>query len=156
MHVLYPGSFDPPTLGHRAIVERASQLFSRVTVVVSHNPSKEGWLPSEVRCELLRHMTEEMEGVEVVVDGGLVVDAAERHGVDAILKGLRSEADFNNEQVMARANAVIGKGLQTLFLMAEGDLQGVSSSLVRQIHNMGGDVSPFVPDCVYQGLLNRA
>ena len=155
MKVIYPGSFDPPTLGHLAVVQRASVLFDHVTVVVANNPDKRYWLSDQERIDLFSALVFSLKNVEVVADGGLVAALATRLGAQAIVKGLRSEADFRSEQVMAEANAVLGHGLESIFMMARGNLQGVSSSLVRQIHQLGGDVSPFVPEIVSDWLKSR-
>jgi len=152
MHVVYPGSFDPPTLGHLSIVNRAKSLFGRVTVMIGVNPFKKSWLEVEDRYALLVEMFKNEENVDVVCESGLVAEAVKKLGADAIIKGIRSETDLRSEQVMAEANSILGKGLETLFLTSKGELQGVSSSLVRQIFQLGGDVSPFVPASVYEWL----
>jgi pantetheine-phosphate adenylyltransferase len=95
------------------------------------------------------------DNVEVICDSGLIAEAVKKIDADAIIKGIRSETDLRSEQVMAEANATLGKGLETLFLTSKGELQGVSSSLVRQIYQLGGDVSPFVPEIVHQWLKNK-
>ena len=155
MKVIYPGSFDPPTLGHVAIVARASSMFTEVVVVVANNPDKSYWLRDEERLQLMRDSLAEFPNVQVVCYGGLLVDLAKTLGAQAIVKGLRSEGDFRGEQTMAEANAILGHGLETLFLMSRGDLQGLSSSLVRQVHRLGGDVRAFVPKVVFDELMNR-
>ncbi len=148
MHVIYPGSFDPPTHGHMAVVERGSRLFDRLTIVVANNPDKKYCLGDDDRLRLLESLVLPYDNVKVVAHGGLVVELAKKIGADAILKGLRAESDYRMEQVMEEVNSVLGHGLETIFLMARGDLQGVSSSLVRQIHGLGGDISHFVPQLV--------
>lgn len=155
MHVVYPGSFDPPTLGHVSIVRRAASLFDKVTVMVGVNPLKKPWLSAEARQELLRTCFADEPKVDVICESGLIATAVKDLGAHAIIKGIRSEADLRSEQVMAEANSTLGDGLETLFLMSKGELQGVSSSLVRQIDHMGGDVSPFVPECVFEWLKQK-
>lgn len=155
MHVLYPGSFDPPTAGHLSVVEKAHDLFGEVTVVVAVNPHKKPWISVEERVDLFKAMTTHLDGLKVIAWEGLIAHLAKEIGAKAILKGLRSEGDFRQEQVMAEANSRIGDGLPTLFLVAEGCLQGVSSSLVRQVHQLGGDISPFVPPIIVDKLKDR-
>jgi len=155
MHVVYPGSFDPPTLGHLSIVSRAVSLCDKVTVMVGVNPLKKPWLSAEVRVKLIQECFKDEPKVEVICESGLVADAVRKLGANAIIKGIRSETDLRSEQVMAEANSTLGHGLETLFLMSKGELQGVSSSLVRQIDQLGGDVSPFVPPCVYEWLKQK-
>jgi pantetheine-phosphate adenylyltransferase len=152
MHVIYPGSFDPPTFGHMAVVERAARLFDRVTIVVANNPDKSYWLSENDRLDLFRSLVSRFDNIDVVAHGGLVVELAKKLGAEAIVKGLRSESDYRLEQVMEEVNSVLGHGLETLFLMARGDLQTVSSSLVRQVYQLGGDVSHFVPELVESAL----
>jgi pantetheine-phosphate adenylyltransferase len=155
MKVIYPGSFDPPTLGHVAIVARASSMFSEVVVVVANNPDKSYWLKEEERLEWMKASLAKFPNVRVVSHGGLVIDIVKELGAQAIVKGLRSEGDYRGEQTMAEANAILGHGLETLFLMSRGDHQILSSSLVRQVHELGGDVRPFVPKIVSDELMNR-
>ena len=155
MKVIYPGSFDPPTLGHVAIVARASSMFSEVVVVVANNPDKSYWLKDDERLKLMKACLSDFPNVQVVCHGGLLVGVAKTLGAQAIVKGLRSEGDFRGEHTMAEANAILGQGLETLFLMSRGDLQSLSSSLVRQVHQLGGDVRPFVPEVVFDELMNR-
>jgi pantetheine-phosphate adenylyltransferase len=152
MKVIYPGSFDPPTLGHVSIASRAAELFERVVVVVAHNPHKDHWFSADKRVELFQRSMADFKNVEVICREGLVAEVAVELEASAIVKGLRSEADFRIEHTMAEANAILGRQLETLFLMSKGELQGISSSLVRQIHQLGGDVSPFVPRVVFDEL----
>ncbi|MBF0198884.1 MAG: pantetheine-phosphate adenylyltransferase [Planctomycetes bacterium] len=152
MHVVYPGSFDPLTMGHVSIVERAAQLFDQVSVLISYNPEKASWFSAEERVEQVQTVFAKDSRVKVDLWSGLLVEYAKVHKIDAIVKGVRSAADLSYEQVMAEANHQIGEGLETVVLLAPGALQGVSSSLVRQIHSLGGDVSAFVPPSVLEKL----
>lgn len=154
MHVLYPGSFDPPTLGHRSLIERAAKLFSKVTVVVSVNAQKKDWIDRTHRLELLEEMCSEWKNVRVIIDEGLVVDCAKREKADVLLKGIRSSQDIEHEKMMATVNQKIGKGVETLFMFSVGEFVGISSSLVRQIHQMDGALKSFVPDNVLNYLKN--
>ena len=149
-----PGSFDPVTLGHLDVIGRAAQLFDRLHVLVTHNPAKTALLDVDQRVRLLEDALAEA-GVEgVVVDSwstGLLVDYCRRVGAEAIVKGLRSAADAAYETPMALVNRDLA-GVETLFLVAQPATSHVSSSLVRQVAALGGDVSPYVPPVVAAAL----
>lgn len=153
-----PGSFDPPTLGHLDVIRRAAGLYDTLHVLVVHNPDKEGMLPIEVRVDLLRQSVAEggIEG-EVVVDAwssGLLVDYATRIGAGVLVKGIRSQVDVAYETPMAIVNRHLAH-VETVFLLPDPAHALVSSSLVRQVANLGGDVSPFVPPAVARFLASR-
>lgn len=148
MHVLFPGSFDPPTNGHLRLVERAAGLFDEVTVLVGVNPQKSGWLEQKQRVKLMEEICSKWKHVHIKAGKGLLVEDVRRFKADAILKGLRNGSDFENERMMAEANFYIGKSVETVFLIAGNAEIGVSSSLVRQIFTLGGDISSFVPAVV--------
>jgi pantetheine-phosphate adenylyltransferase len=153
-HVLCPGSFDPPTLGHLDVIRRASRLFDRVTVAVLINPAKSGLFTVDERIALLRKATEAWPAVSVDSFGGLLVDYCERHGVDAILKGIRAAGDADYELPMAHMNAHL-TGVQTLFLPTAPEYSYVSSSLVKEIAHHGGDIAGLVPESVARALAER-
>jgi pantetheine-phosphate adenylyltransferase len=154
-HVLFPGTFDPPTLGHLDLVARAARLFARVTLGVAENASKQALLGVEERLALLRESTAGIDNVAVVRVEGLVVEACRRLGADAILRGLRSGSDFDYEAQMAGTNRVLAPGVDTVFLAASPGVAHVSSTLVRQIASLGGDCSAFVPPPVAAALARR-
>ena len=146
-----PGSFDPVTLGHVDVIGRAARLFDRLHVVVVHNPGKTALLDVEERQRLIRASLDEaaVEG-DVGVDAwssGLLVDYCRRVGAQVLVKGLRSAADTAYETPMAVVNRDLA-GVETLFLVAEPASGHVSSSLVRQVASLGGDVAPYVPRAV--------
>lgn len=150
-----PGSFDPVTLGHLDVIGRAARLFNRLHVVVVHNPGKSALLPVDERVRLLRAAIEE-HGVEgdVVVEewpSGLLVDYCRRVGAEALVKGLRSSTDAAYETPMAVVNRDLA-GVETLFLVAHPATSHVSSSLVRQVASLGGDIRPYVPPVVAAAL----
>jgi pantetheine-phosphate adenylyltransferase len=144
-HVLFPGTFDPPTLGHLDLVERAAALFGRVTVGLAEHASKQPLLGVEERLELLRECTRALPNVAVVRVGGLVVESCRDLGAAAILRGLRSGADTDYEAQMARTNRQLAPEVDTLFLASSPAVAHVSSTLVRQIAALGGDCAAFVP-----------
>ena len=154
-HVLLPGTFDPPTLGHLDLVERAARLFARVTLGVADNSTKQALFGVEERLELLRAATAGIDNVAVVRVQGLVVEACRQLGADAILRGLRSGSDFDYESQMARTNRVLSSRIDTVFLASSPDVAHVSSTLVRQIASLGGDCSALVPPAVAAALARR-
>ncbi|MDA0932955.1 MAG: pantetheine-phosphate adenylyltransferase [Planctomycetota bacterium] len=143
VRALYPGSFDPVTLGHLDLVARARRMFDSVTVAVARNSSKNPVFSVEERIELLRA---ELPGdVEVVGFSELVVEFAAREGYDAILRGLRNIGDFEFEYQMALTNRHLKPDIETVFVMPSHAYSYVSSSLIKDIVRFGGDVSSFVP-----------
>ena len=146
-----PGSFDPPTLGHLDVIRRAAKLYDELHVVVVHNPDKAGMLPAAQRVSLLEQSIGEdgMSG-EIVVRSwsvGLLVDYAQEVGAGVLVKGIRSQVDVAYETPMAVVNRHLA-GIETVFLLPEPSHALVSSSLVRQVAGLGGDVSPYVPPAV--------
>jgi pantetheine-phosphate adenylyltransferase len=146
-----PGSFDPVTLGHLDVVERARNLFDEVHVVVVHNPSKSALLPVARRVELIEESLAEAGIAERVTvtswSVGLLVDYCHEVGANAIVKGIRTEVDVTYETPMAIVNRNLA-GIETVFVLPDPAHSHVSSSLVRQVAALGGDVSPYVPAAV--------
>ena len=150
-----PGSFDPPTLGHLDIIRRAAGLYDELHVLVVHNPDKEGMLPIALRLRLLEQSIDEanIEG-KITVGAwsvGLLVDYAQEVGAGVLIKGIRSQVDVAYETPMAIVNNHLA-GVETVFLLADPANSAVSSSLVRQVAGLGGDVSPYVPPAVVRYL----
>lgn len=154
-HALFPGSFDPPTLGHLDLVRRAQALFGRVTVAVAHNPDKPGLFAPAERVRLFREALEGLSGVEVIEIEGLVVDAARRLVADVLVRGVRSGTDFDYEISMARTNRALLASIDTVLLAPPPEYAHISASLVRQIARLGGDTSSFVPPNVLRALEER-
>ncbi|WP_110588731.1 pantetheine-phosphate adenylyltransferase [Microbacterium suaedae] len=146
-----PGSFDPPTLGHLDIIRRAAGLYDELHVLVVHNPDKEGMLPLALRLRLLEQSIADAELPGKIVVGswsvGLLVDYAEEVGAGVLVKGIRAQQDVSYETPMAVVNNHLA-GVETVFLLADPANSVVSSSLVRQVAGLGGDVSPYVPGAV--------
>ena len=153
--VICPGSFDPVTLGHLDIVTRASKLFDRVIVGVLVNSSKSPIFSIEERIELLKEVTEHLDNVEVVGFNGLLAQYCEEHGVDAIVKGLRAVTDFEYEFQMALANKKLNPTSDTVFLTTASQNMYLSSSLVKQIAQFGGDISDFLPPQIVDRVASR-
>lgn len=153
--MLYPGSFDPVTNGHLDIIRRAASLFSRVLVTVFHNPAKAHTFSLEERVAMVREATADLPNVEVDSFTGLLVEYARLRGVRVVIKGLRAISDFDYEFQQAQINRELGNGVETLFMMTRTEYLYLSSSLVKEIARLGGDVRPFVPDCVFRRLQER-
>jgi pantetheine-phosphate adenylyltransferase len=147
-----PGSYDPVTMGHVDVVERATALFDEVVVAVLHNPDKQGTFPVPERLELLEASVGGRPGVSVVEFGGrLLVDVCREVSASAVVKGLRSGTDFAYELPMALMNRHL-TGIETVFVPGDPRYGHVSSSLVKQVSAYGGDVSGLVPDVVRDAL----
>jgi pantetheine-phosphate adenylyltransferase len=143
--VVVPGSFDPLTHGHVDVIARAAALFDEVVVGVLRNPGKTPLLDLDTRERAVRAALRAYPTVRVAQFDGLLVDFARAHGACAVVRGLRSGADFEYEWPMARMNRAMHGGLDTLFLAASPEWAHVSASLVREIHRLGGAVDAFVP-----------
>jgi len=145
VHALFPGTFDPPTLGHVDVLRRACRLFARVTVGVAEHPSKEPVLSVADRLALLARLAEPLGTVQVVPIEGLTVDACRAHGATAIVRGVRSGTDFDYEVQMARTNRQLATSIDTVLLVPDPPFAHITSTLVRQIARMGGDLGGLVP-----------
>jgi pantetheine-phosphate adenylyltransferase len=154
-HALVPGTFDPPTLGHVDLVERAARLFPRVTVGVAEHPTKQCLFAAGEREAQLRACLAHLPTVAVAGVDGLVVDACRRLGCDTIVRGIRSGTDFDYERPMAETNKALSTGVETVFLATSPLVSHLSSTLVRQVASMGGDVGGLVPRPVARALLER-
>lgn len=142
---VYPGSFDPATLGHLDVIERAARLFDEVVVAVGVNTSKNPLLTTEQRMEALRRCTEGLNNVCVESFQGLLVQYAKQRGAHALIRGLRATADFEYEFQMAMVNRRLESDLETVFLMTKWEHSYLSSSIVREVALLGGDYSELVP-----------
>lgn len=142
--VLFPGSFDPFTLGHADIVKRALGLFDEVVVAVGYNEQKKGWMPVEERVAAIRRLYKDEPRVRVESYTGLTVDFACGKGVTAIVRGVRTTADFEYEMQLADVNRQL-TGIETVLLPASPQLASLSSSVVRELASFGHDVSGFLP-----------
>jgi pantetheine-phosphate adenylyltransferase len=142
---VYPGSFDPFTYGHLDIATRAAKMFETVHIVVVHNPAKNPRLTTEQRVELISEILKNKPGHFVVssLDTGLLVDYCKSLGADALVKGVRTNVDLDYELPMAQVNRDLS-GIETIFIPADPTHGFVSSSLVKQIFDLGGDISKYV------------
>jgi pantetheine-phosphate adenylyltransferase len=151
---LCPGTFDPVTNGHLDVVGRASSMFDTVVVAVLENPSKAPLFTLQERVGLLEESLRDLGNVRVGSFGGLLVDYAGAQGAQMIVKGLRAVSDYEYEIQMAQMNQRIG-GLETLFMATSPKWSFLSSSLVKEVARLGGDVEGLVPDHVRKALVDR-
>jgi pantetheine-phosphate adenylyltransferase len=153
---VYPGTFDPITLGHMDIIRRGAKLVDRLVIGVTTNPSKSPMFSVEERMAMVRR---ELAGlgreIEVVSFDSLLMDFAQREGASMIVRGLRAVADFEYEYQMAGMNQQLNDRIETVFLMADVSLQPIASRLVKEIALYGGDISKFVPPAVVTDVARR-
>ncbi len=145
MIAIYPGSFDPITLGHLDIIERGCILFEKVIVAVLYNPSKQPLFDAEKRVEQIRHCTHHLSNVEIDSFVGLTVEYAKIRQAGVLLRGLRVLSDFEKELQMAHTNHTLMQSLETVFLAASNEYSFLSSSVVKEIAKFGGPVDHLVP-----------
>ncbi|QDV08298.1 Phosphopantetheine adenylyltransferase [Planctomycetes bacterium Poly30] len=154
-HAVFPGTFDPVTFGHLDLIQRAARLFDRLTVIVAAHHDKRHVLSVEERLELLRGATAGLEHVDIVALDGLLVNGARSLGATAIVRGIRSAADLEYERQLALTNRAMASDIETVLLLSSSQHAHVSSTLVRQIARLGGDLTPFVPPSVIDALAGR-
>lgn len=145
---IYPGSFDPLTLGHLDLIERASRIFDQVIVAVGVNSRKSTVFSANERIGMVKASVKGLKNVKVDAFDGLLVDYARAKNIHVLLRGLRAFSDFEYEFQMALANRKMAPEIEMVFLMPKETLSYISSSTVREIAERGGDVTPFVPSAV--------
>ena len=153
---VYPGTFDPITLGHLDIVRRGAHLVDKLVIGVTTNPSKEPMFSVAERLAMVRREVAGIPGnIEVVEFDSLLMDFAESQNATAILRGLRAVADFEYEFQMAGMNQQLNEEIETVFLMADASLQPIASKLVKEIARLGGSIDKFVPPAVVADVRNH-
>lgn len=152
---IYPGTFDPITRGHSDLVERSSKLFDRVIVALAANPGKTPVFSLEERIGLAQTALADYDNVEISGFDGLLVDFAHQMGANIIVRGLRAVSDFEYEFQLAGMNRKLAPDIETLFLTPAEQYTYISSSLVREVASLGGDVSPFVHEKIVAELIRK-
>ena len=151
---IYPGSFDPITNGHIDVIKRASRIFDQVIIAVSQNINKKSFLSEKEKIEAINLSLEGLNNVEIIAFDSLLVDFAKSINAQIILRGLRAVSDFEYEFQLAGMNKHLDKNIETFFLTPSEEFSNISSSLVREILMLGGDISSFVPQGV-EIILNK-
>lgn len=154
IRAIYPGSFDPVTLGHLDIIQRAARNCDELIVGVLNNRSKSPLFTVEERVAMLKDVVRNIPNVRIMAFSGLLVDFAREQGAHCIIRGLRAITDFEYELQMAQTNSILNKEIDTMFLTASNDYSYLSSTTVKEIASFGGDIKQFVPrevcDKVYE------
>ncbi|MCP0913942.1 MULTISPECIES: pantetheine-phosphate adenylyltransferase [Legionella] len=149
---IYPGTFDPVTNGHLDIITRAAKIFPEVIVAVASNRVKQPFFPLQTRIDLIRRAIGDIPGVQVMGFDNLLIHFVHEQNAKVILRGLRAVSDFEYEFQLAGMNRKLSKQVETLFLTPSEEHMFISSSLVREIASLGGDISKFVPQVVVEAL----
>ena len=143
---IYPGTFDPVTLGHWDLIQRAAKLVDKLIVAVLHNPAKAPVFCLDERMGLLRDLSSGRQGIEVATFNGLLVEYARQEGAQFIVRGVRAFSDFEYEFQMALTNRKLAPELETVFLMPKEENSVISSRIVREVGTMGGNLAGLVPE----------
>ncbi len=151
---IYPGSFDPLTNGHLDIIRRASRLFDKLIVTISTNSAKKTLFTHEERAALVREACSDIPNIEVEYFSGLLINYVKQSNARTIIRGLRAVTDFEYEFAMALMNKHLAADIETVFLATSEGYSFVSSSMVKEVFQLGGDVSDKVPPCVLKALKN--
>lgn len=152
---IYPGSFDPVTAGHLDIIKRGALLADELIVAVLINEQKKPFFSLEERVAILEDLLSSVENVKVTYYKGLLADFVKEQNVNAIIRGLRSSADFEYEFITAQANRALSDDIETIFLLADSNYSYISSSMVKEVASFGGDISKFVPALVERRIVEK-
>lgn len=153
---LYSGSFDPMTNGHLDIIKRASMMFDELTVGVVHNPNKTPLFSVEERVEMIKNTTANLTNVRVDSFTGLLADYVNNNGFNAVVRGLRATSDFEYEIQMAQMNAeLFDEGIESVFLMTSPEYSFISSSMIKEVVSLGGNVENLIPSIVLTEINNK-
>ncbi|WP_210469501.1 pantetheine-phosphate adenylyltransferase [Sporosarcina sp. 6E9] len=153
--VVVPGSFDPITNGHLDIIKRAAKVFGQVNVVIMHNSSKNYLFSVDERMDLIKQVTQSIPNVKIETSSGLMIDYAEKVGAVAVVRGLRAVTDFEYEMQITSMNRVLDENIETFFIMTNNQYSFLSSSIVKEVAQYGGDISELVPVQVEEALKKK-
>jgi pantetheine-phosphate adenylyltransferase len=152
---MYPGTFDPVTIGHEDLVRRGAKLFDRIVVAVAANPGKEPLFTLDERVELVRAVLNDIPNVDVTGYTGLTIEYAQRNDLQVIVRGLRAVSDFEYEFQLANMNRELTEDVETVYLTPDSQFNFISSSLVREVAALGGDITKFVSPVVRKALYDK-
>lgn len=153
---IYPGSFDPITNGHVDLIHRACKLFDKVIIAITQNTNKDSFLSIDQRVKAVETAIEPLTNTRVLSFDSLLVDFAREHNAQIIIRGLRAVSDFDYEFQLSGMNKRLNPAIETLFMTPSEEFANISSSLVREIFSLGGDISQFVPESVKTILLRSS
>ena len=143
---IYPGTFDPITVGHLDVIRRASRIYDKLYVAVMENRSKHCTFTDEERKELIEKCPADLPNVEAIVGSGLTVAMAKGLGCKVIVRGIRAVSDYESELALATANMKLDEDIETIFFVAKPELSFLSSSIAKEIASFNGDISPYIPE----------
>ncbi len=152
---IYPGSFDPITLGHFDVLKTAACIFDKVVIAVLKNTKKSCYLTIDERIMLIKETVKDIDNIEVDYFEGLTIDFAKKMNAEVIIRGLRAVSDFEYEMQLSQNNRALDSSINTVFLITKPKYNFISSSFVKEIHMMSGDISKFVPKCVCDYLKDK-
>lgn len=152
---IYPGTFDPVTLGHLDVIRRSSKIVDKLVIAVLQNSSKNPWFSFEERVILIEKVTADISNVEVASFGGLTVDFCREKNANIIVRGLRAITDFEYELQIAQINHKLAPGIDTMFLTTSVEYSYVSSSIVKEVASYHGDITSFVPNIIVQDIHDK-
>ena len=150
--IIYPGTFDPITNGHKDIIERALKIFDGLTIAVAENEQKKTLFPLEIRLKLVKKIFKNEKNITVISFSGLLKDLLIEKKIFNVLRGIRSVADYEFEFQLANMNKKLDKKIETVFMIPNENYSSISSSIVREVINLKGDISKFVPNEVIEYL----
>lgn len=153
---VFPGSFDPFTVGHESIVNRSIFLFDKIIIAIGYNSNKASYFPVEKREEWIKRIFEGIPNIAVEVYDGLTIDFCRDNNAKYILRGLRTSADFEYERAVGQINKAMLPGVETIYLLTNPEHTAISSTIVREIIRYGGDVSKFVPEVICSEIKKQA
>ncbi len=142
---IYPGTFDPITVGHLDIIVRSAKIYDRLIVAVMENRAKKCTFSKEERKEMIEKCVKGLDNVEVVIGEGLTVDLADRHGCNILVRGVRAVSDYESELGLATANMGLNPNVETVFMVSKPELSFLSSSIAKEIASFNGDISDYIP-----------
>lgn len=142
---IYPGTFDPITVGHLDVILRGAKIYDKLIVAVMENRAKRCTFTKEERKQMIEKCTEGLDNVEVVIGEGLTVDLAEKNGCCIIVRGIRAVSDYESELALATANMTLNSNIETVFMVAKPELSFLSSSVAKEIASFNGDISDYIP-----------
>ena len=152
---VYPGSFDPVTKGHIDILKNGAEIFDKVIIAVANNSEKNSFLSVAERVALIKESVKDLENVEVDSFDGLTIEYAKKVGAKVILRGLRAVSDFEYEMQLSQVNSALSGDIKTIFLITKLKYNFISSRTIKEIFLNNGDISKFVPECVYEFLMKN-